>query len=333
MRDTAKLYPSTLRVDTAKLYPSTLRVDTAKLPTHKIRRRCFASEAKRTVFEYYGPDGGKVRDKNTLDRIKLLAIPPQWEDVLISTSGTDYLQATGVDNKERVQYIYHPMWNQVTKDDKYKRMGHFAQKMDEFNNRLCEDPSLISTMFRIIQKSHIRIGNESYAKENGTYGLCTLEKKHVTVKGDKVRLRFTGKKGIQHDISFRDARCASAIRVLLTLPGPRLFKTGLKNINSQDLNEYLQSTMGPEFTCKDFRTYASNLLFLQSLVKIPPSEKITERRKTLRDIFNQTAEKLGHTNTISKKSYVMPIISENYLTTPELFYAKDPKKLLLKFTG
>jgi DNA topoisomerase-1 len=299
----------------------------------KINRRRPTGEA--ALFKYYGPDGNPVRDKNTLERIRQLAIPPQWEDVMISTSDTDYLQATGVDSKRRLQYIYHPMWNQITKDDKYKRMGHFAQKMDEFNNRLREDQSLISTMFRIIQKTHIRIGNDSYAKENGTYGLCTLEKKHVTVAGDNIRLRFIGKKGIEHDISFRDARCANTIRHLLKLPGPRLFKIrstsvdALRNISSQDLNEYLQATMGPEFTCKDFRTYASNLLFLQALVKIPPSEKITERRKTLRDIFNKTAEKLGHTNTISKKSYVMPVISENYLTTPEMFYGKDPKKLLL----
>ena len=312
----------------ASSLPMAAREPNGSLPM--AAREPFGSQS--ASFKYYGPDGGQIRDKNTLDRIKRLAIPPQWEDVLISTSDTDYLQATGVDNKGRLQYIYHPMWNHITKDDKYKRMGHFAQKMDEFNKRLRDDPSLISTMFRIIQMSHIRIGNESYAKENGTYGLCTLEKKHVTVNGDNVRLRFTGKKGIHHDISFRDARCASAIKQLLTLPGNRLFKSSVKNISSQDLNEYLQATMGPEFTCKDFRTYASNLLFLQALVKIPPSEKITERRKTLRDIFNQTAEMLGHTNAISKKSYVMPVISESYLTTPELFYAKDPKKLLLKLT-
>lgn len=284
------------------------------------------------LFDYIDPGGGLIKNKIVLERIRRLCIPPQWENVMISNSDTDYLQVTGIDFKRRLQYIYHPMWNQITKDDKYRRMGLFAKKMDEFNSRLRDDPSIISTMFRILQKSHIRVGNESYAKENGTYGLCTLEKNHVFVVGDKVRFQFTGKKGIEHDITFKDSRCANTIRELLKTPGSRLFKTDTKNITSQDLNEYLQETMGPEFTCKDFRTYASNLLFLKSLVKVPPSDKITDRKKTLRNIFNETAEKLGHTNTISKKSYVMPIISENYLTSPELFYEKEPKKLLLKLS-
>jgi DNA topoisomerase-1 len=208
------------------------------------------------IFEYYGPCGklNPVRHKTILERIRRLCIPPQWREDEISYSETNYLQATGIDSKNRLQYIYHPMWNQMTMDDKYKRMGHFAQKMDDFNKRLREDTSLISTMFRIIQKTHIRIGNESYAKENGTYGLCTLEKKHVSVRGDIVHLQFNGKKGIAHDIKFRDTQCANVIKYLLTIPGERLFKMetkdGMKQICSQDLNEYLQATMGPEFTCK-----------------------------------------------------------------------------------
>ncbi len=286
-------------------------------------------------FSYYDPEGNVIRNSKIIERIKRLCIPPQWKNVTISSSETEHLQAVGVDNKGRVQYIYHPMWTHLAKDGKYKRMGLFAEKMGEFNRRLREDTSLLSTMFRIIQKSYIRIGNECYAKENGTHGLCTLEKKHVTVNGDKVCFSFIGKKGIQHNLSFTDSRCANVIKHLLKLPGgPRLFKTDtLRLVTSQDLNGYLQATMGKEFTCKDFRTYASNLLFLDSLVKIPPSEKITERRKTLRDIFIKTAEKLGHTNTISKKSYVMPVISERYLTNPDFFYHKNPRELLLELSA
>lgn len=288
----------------------------------------------------------KITDPKILDRIKKLSIPPQWKDVKISSCELEYIQVTGVDSKNRIQYIYHPMWVQMTQDEKYQRMGRFASEIDRFEKKINIDLNstnpeiqLIAGMFRIVQKTHMRIGNDTYARENNTYGLCTLEKKHVYLsRNGSIRFVFVGKKGISQNIKFRDNYTYLLLQKLIGLPGSRLFKYNIRPsvtryIDAQDMNSYLQKTMGEEFSCKDFRTYASNILFLGKLVKIPPPETLTKRKKIICEIFDMVAIKLGHTRSISRRSYVMKVIPETYLTNPEKIYGKNPKKLLLELVS
>ena len=258
------------------------------------------------------------------NRRKRLGIPPNWKDVWVSPDPCSHLQATGKDQKGRLQYIYHPMWVLMAQDEKYQRMARFQKQLPKLQRALREEGGIIEIMFRILSKTHIRIGNESYAKDNGTYGLCTLQWQHIRLRGSEVTLEFVGKKGIPHLVRIRDTKIANWLRAHMGPRGTRIFPK-----TSEDLNEFLQRHMGREFICKDFRTYASNIHFLRDLcaVKNIP-QTLAERKKVLKEVYIETAEKLGHTKEISKKSYVMPVISEYYLRDPLFFRGKDPERLL-----
>lgn len=256
-------------------------------------------------------------------RRKRLGIPPNWKDVWVSPDPCSHLQATGKDQKGRLQYIYHPMWVLMTQDEKYQRMARFQRQLPKLRRALQQEGGVIEIMFRILSKTHIRVGNESYAKENGTYGLCTLQGEHIRLRGSEVTFEFVGKKGVPQSVRIRDSKIANWLRNSTLCKGVRIFTK-----SPEDLNEFLQTHMGKEFTCKDFRTYASNIHFLRDLcVRVAP-ETVTERKRVLKEVYMGTAEKLGHTKEISKKSYVMPVISEYYLRDPLFFRDKDPERLL-----
>lgn len=265
----------------------------------------------------------EVSDPETLLRLRRLGIPPNWSDVRISESPVAHLQATGRDAKGRIQYVYHPMWVLLAQDSKYQRMVRFQKRIGNLWDALRTDGTdELRLMFRILWKTHMRVGNESYAKDNGTYGLCTLEWPHVSVSGDSVTFEFVGKKGIPQRIRVRDRDLAKGLSALGGRTG-RIFSKG-----PEDLNAFLQKHVGEEFTCKDFRTYASNILFLRNLSRRQPPDTVTERKRVLKEVYEDTAKKLGHTKEISKKSYVMPVVSERYLEDPHFFFRKDPARLL-----
>lgn len=270
-----------------------------------------------------------------IERIKKLGIPPNWTDVQISNSEISHLQATGKDEKQRTQYIYHPMWVLLTSHEKYERMGKFAKKIGKFESQIKSDLNspdhktrIIAIMFRILQKTHIRVGNECYAKDNNTYGLCTLESKHLRIKNKRIHLNFVGKKSVEQSVSFTDPNCFDYLIQFLNSKNQRLFE-----ISPTSLNNYLQTITGGDFTCKDFRTYASNILFLKILCNFGIPSSQTEAKKNLKSTYDQVADKLGHTRAISKKSYVMGIIPEQYLLNPNQFSKKNPKVVFKHFTN
>lgn len=256
-------------------------------------------------------------------RKKRLGIPPNWTDVWVSPDPCAHLQATGKDQRGRVQYIYHPMWVLLSQDEKYKRMARFQKLLPKLTKALREEGGILDLMFRILRKTHIRVGNEAYAKENGTYGLCTLLSEHIRIRGSQVTFQFIGKKGVPQLVRISDKKVATQLAPLLGARGVRVF-----NKTPEDLNEFLQRHMGKEFTCKDFRTYASNILFLKNLVTRKPPDTLTERKKVLKEVYMDTAARLGHTKEISKKSYVMPVVSDRYLRDPLFFFGRDPERLL-----
>lgn len=277
------------------------------------------------IFGYrIHPSNSKCSTQD-INRIKKLCIPPNWKDVRISNSEISHLQAIGKDDKNRTQYIYHPMWIFLTSSEKYKRMGDFSRKMAVFEKKIkkdleCLEP--IGIMFRILQKTHIRVGNDCYAKDNGTYGLTSLQKRHINIKNKKINLSFVGKKGVPQSVNFSDPFC---LKYLTHKLKNIKSKDSVFNISPNTLNKYLQSVTGENFTCKDFRTYASNILFLKILCKydIPKTEK--ESKENLKNTYKLVADKLGHTSAISKKSYVMGIIPNQYLLNPAQFCHKNPK--------
>lgn len=288
-----------------------------------------------SVFSYTN-DNLKCNPRE-IERIKKLGIPPNWKNVSISNSELSHLQATGVDDKGRTQYIYHPMWVLLTSSEKYSRMGLFSKKIELFEAKIKsdlnqeDDPKSkeIAIMFRILQKTYIRVGNDCYAKDNGTYGLTSLEKRHILFKSNgAIELDFIGKKGVHQLTSFKDPHCLNYLKLVLSKLGPN---DNVFNISPVVLNTYLQNTMGGDFTCKDFRTYGSNILFLTLLGKLDIPSTIKQIKDNLKLTYDRVATKLGHTRAISKKSYVMSVIPDQYLLNPTQFNKKTPKTLFKLF--
>jgi DNA topoisomerase-1 len=296
----------------------------------KAIKRSFIKVNKKVTFVY--KKNGVKCSKKDLDRIKKLHIPPNWTNVLISDSELSHLQVTGHDSQGRTQYLYHPMWTMLVSTQKYERMGKFFNKIKGFESRISKDLRssgtrlTIAIMFRILQKTHIRVGNECYAKDNNTYGLTTLERRHVNInKNGDITLSFVGKKGVAQKVTFRDQYCLNYITKLKIGKNQKLF-----NVTPATLNKYLQQVTNSDFTCKDFRTYASNMLFLKILCKYPVPKNPTEAKKILKIVYDQVANKLGHSSAISKKSYVMSIFPEQYLLKPGQFSGKNPDLVFKK---
>lgn len=297
------------------------------------------TSGKKLNFEYF-TNGNKIIDKHILERIQKLCIPPNWDNVKISTSETDYLQAIGKDDKGRTQYIYHPMWVELSKIEKYSRLAKFERKLPLLIKNINQQLSgpvktndreyLIALVFRILLKTHARIGNECYADENNTYGLTTLLKKHMIISNSgEIRFSFVGKKGVEQNLSFRDSVSLKALREFKKIRGDRLFQTeDQQPLKAVEMNDYLKEKMGDDFTCKDFRTYGSNILFLKILCKQEAPTSMSASKRILNKVYDEVAEQLGHTRAISKKSYVMPMIGERFLENPSEFLGKDPKKLM-----
>lgn len=280
-------------------------------------------------FIYY-LNGKQIINKDILLRIKKLRIPPKWINVNISSSEIDYLQATGIDNKGRTQYIYHPIWIELANIDKYNRLKLFTKKLPllikSVNKKIQENMNLddkeyiISLIFRILNKTHSRIGNDHFAEENNTYGLTTLLKKHLSINGDTINISFIGKKNVKQQYTFTDKLSSNVLNELKKIPGDRLFKTkNQEYIVSTDINNYLKNIMGEDFSSKDFRTHAANDLFLKFIRQKKIPLNITQMKKIINQCYDEVAESLGHTRSVCRSSYVMSIISEKYIENPNKF--------------
>ncbi len=286
-------------------------------------------------FVYYH-NNKQMINKNNLIRINKLCIPPKWTNVNISESEIDHVQVIGSDNKNRNQYIYHPIWITLSKIDKFNRLKLFAKKLPLLmkvvnrkihgNMNLNDKEYIISLIFRILNKTHSRIGNDYFAEENNTYGLTTLLKKHLILKNDEINISFVGKKNIKQQFIFIDKLSSSILEKLRKIPGDRLFKTiDQESVTSNDINNYLKNIMGNDFTAKDFRTYAANELFLNFILQKEIPTSPSQCKKIINECYDEVAKKLGNSRSICKSSYVMPIISEKYTENPIKFVSKKPK--------
>jgi len=268
---------------------------------------------------------GPLRDPTTLARIRALAVPPAWRDVWICSSPDGHIQAIGRDARGRKQYRYHPRWREVRDETKYARMLRFARALPRIRARVETDlarrglprEKVLATIVRLLETTRVRVGNEEYARANGSFGLTTLRERHVEVAGPEVRFQFRGKGGKEHAVDVRDPRVARIIRRLQDLPGQEIFQYidedgARRTVDSGDVNAYLREISGEDFTAKDFRTWAGTVLCALALAEAGacPSER-QARRNVTRAIARVAAE-LGNTPAISRKCYVHPAVLEAY---------------------
>jgi DNA topoisomerase-1 len=277
-------------------------------------------------FRYTAPGGGTIHDEETLRRIKSLVIPPAWTGVWICTNPNGHLQATGRDARGRKQSRYHPRWREVRDETKYERMVQFAQALPVIRESVKKDLALpglprekvLATIVSLMEQTHIRVGNQEYAKENGSYGLTTLRTKHVEVHGSQVTFSFQGKSKVHHTVSLEDRRLARIIKQCEDLPGYELFQyvdeDGERHaIDSSDVNEYLREITGQHFTAKDFRTWAGSVLACDLLRGMGAFENATQAKKNVVAAIKAVAAKLGNTPSVCRKCYVHPSVLEAYL--------------------
>src|SRR6202162_693833 len=258
----------------------------------------------------YIADGVTIRDAETIRRIKSLAIPPAWTDVWICPDPRGHLQATGRDAGGRKQYRYHARWREVRDAVKYDHMLAFAEALPRIRERTDQHlersstpkEKVLATVVRLLEETRIRIGNDEYRKENGSYGLTTLLDRHVNVVGAEVRFSFRGKSGKHHSIDLHDRRMARLIKRFLEIPGQELFKYvdengEVKAIDSAHVNDYLREITGEDFTAKDFRTWAGTILAARFLREAMPAAAaaINSRgaKKQLVRAIARVAEELG----------------------------------------
>lgn len=303
-------------------------------------------------FEYFYIDNGKKVNASDLDRIKRLRIPPAWESVWINVNPDSAIQAYGIDSKGRKQYRYHQIHVQQAEEQKFIRLYHFSQKIAAFRKKLIidakgklyEKDTIIALMLLLVYDYYFRVGKEVYARENGSYGISSLRKKHVKIDNGVVHFRFKGKSNQKLDFTIRNPFYLNQIAMLLKLDGDRLFQyttvdrfgnNKVYPVTDKDLNEYIKMHMGDDFTIKDFRTYGANYHFVRALQQVTKKNRPTSNKvikKNIRRAVEITAKFLRHTQTISKKSYVNNYIIEVYQNDPDYFIQRldNPPEEVLK---
>jgi DNA topoisomerase I len=278
------------------------------------------------AFHYRHADGGPVRDRRTLGRIRALAIPPAWREVWICTADDGHLQATGRDARQRKQYRYHRRWREVRDETKYGRLIPFAAALPRIRRRVARDlarPGLprakvLATVVRLLETTRARIGNEEYARENESFGLTTLRERQVRVHGSRLRFRFRGKSGVEHAIELDDRRLADIVRRMQDLPGEELFRYidddgETRRIESADVNAYLKEISGEDFSSKDFRTWAGSVVAARALYQIGAFETQADAKRNIVQAIEAVAAALGNTKAVCRKCYIHPEILESYL--------------------
>ncbi len=277
-------------------------------------------------FTYTRPDGAKVADKATLERIRSLAIPPAYTDVWICPRASGHIQATGRDAKGRKQYRYHPAFREVRDSTKYEHMLEFARGLPAIRKTIDEHMSLrglprekvLATVVHLLENTLIRVGNSDYVKQNKSYGLTTLRDPHVKVEGGELRFQFKGKSGKTWKLQVKDRRIARIVKACQDLPGQDLFQyiddDGEQlSITSADVNAYLKEITGREITAKDFRTWAGTVLAALALSEFEEFDNQAKAKKNIREAIEKVASRLGNTPSICRKCYVHPEVFACYL--------------------
>ncbi|RYD43654.1 MAG: DNA topoisomerase IB, partial [Verrucomicrobiaceae bacterium] len=276
-------------------------------------------------FLYYDGSGNRIRHRLELARIASLAIPPAYTDVVISANPNSHLQATGVDARGRRQYRYHADWSAERGKAKFEKLPLFADSLPKVRERVDRDigakrPSFekaLATVVHLMDNLYIRVGNQSYAVQNGSFGLTTLRNRHVRIEGSKVHFRFKGKSGKEWKVSHADRRLAGAIKRIQELPGQNLFQylddDGQPHqLTSQDVNDYIKDATGGDFTSRQFRTWGATRMAAFSLAALEVAPSKTERARQLNAVIDSVAARLVNTRSVCRASYIHPKVFEDF---------------------
>jgi DNA topoisomerase IB len=279
-------------------------------------------------FAYYDADGALIRD-DRLDRIRGLAIPPAWRDVWICPWPNGHIQATGVDAAGRRQYLYHDQWRARRDAEKHERVLQIARQLPDVRDavkaalrtRGLNRDRVLATAIRLLDLGAFRIGSEQYEEENGTFGLATLKRSHVSVEGARTFFSYTAKGGIEREVEITDRPTATVVRQLLERPADAgedllAYQTEdgeWRDVVSAEINAYLKEVSGAEITAKDFRTWTATVLMAAALAEVsPPPASRTARKKTVSAAYKQVSEQLGNTPAVCKASYVDPRVVDRF---------------------
>lgn len=277
-------------------------------------------------FYYVNGDGERIKNEADLERIKKLVLPPAWKDVWISPKKNGYLQATGIDIAGRKQYRYHIEWTSRRSDHKYFRLLEFGKVLPNARKQIAKDlrrknldeRKVLAICTDVMQKTLIRIGNESYKKNYGSYGLSTLKDQHFKLSHSKAMLSFVGKKGVKQEVELTHKHLISLVKRCKDIPGQELFQfyTGNGNdhkaVDSGMVNNYIRQITNCDFTAKDFRTWGGTLEALKQLACFTEKYPEMSKKKIIVEVLDEVARKLGNTRAVCKSSYVYPLLLERF---------------------
>jgi DNA topoisomerase-1 len=282
-------------------------------------------EGSKRRFRYVDADGRRITDEDQLERIRSLAIPPAWKDVWIAPSARAKLQATGVDAAGRKQYVYHPEYRARQEQAKYDKLIRFAEKLPQLREAMSEhmelaglpEEKVAAVAVRLINLGWFRVGGDRYAKKSRTFGITTLRKSHVSVRSSRISFRYRGKHSVMIHSAIVDAELADAMKVLIALPGARLFKYendgAYCSLDQRRLNSYIRTYLGEEFTAKDFRTWGGTLIAAVELGRHAAPENEAAAKRRIAKVMRTVGEKLGNTPAVARSAYVSPAVVEQYL--------------------
>jgi len=279
----------------------------------------------RGKFCYFDPAGQRISDPVEIKRINALAVPPAYTEVWICADPRGHLQATGRDARGRKQYRYHTRWREVRDADKYSRLREFGLALPKLRQQLeallaapgFSRDKVMATIITLLDATLIRVGNTQYARDNRSYGLTTLRSRHVEVNGSAILFQFRGKSGVEHQITVKDRRLARIIKRCLEIPGQNLFQYLDENgerhtISSSDVNAYLQTLTGADFTAKDYRTWAGSVQALAVLRELQWEPESDAKRHVVEMVKN-VAKQLGNTPAVCRKCYIHPAVVDGFL--------------------
>ncbi len=269
--------------------------------------------------------GERLRDEKTIKRIKSLVIPPAWQEVRITHLKKGHLQVVGRDESNRKQYIYHPTWSKLRNETKFFKMAAFGENLPKIRKQVDEDLDLpemsrrkvLALILRLMEETHIRIGNQYYAKNNKTYGLSTFRSRHLKTYKNSIKFEFVGKKGIEHSVTLKNKKLIKLVNQCEEIPGWELFKfydeNGEKHaIDSGMINEYIHEISGNLFSAKDFRTWSATKIFFETLQELGYIAEEKQNKKNLLQAFDTSAEGLGNTRAVCRSYYVHPKVVNSY---------------------
>jgi DNA topoisomerase-1 len=270
-------------------------------------------------WQYFAADGSRISDRDEIDRLNAVGLPPAYERCWFCPDPAGHIQAIGFDAKGRKQYRYHHDFRAEQETRKYERVAAFGQSLPKLRRKIEEDiegrklgsDTVVAAVVRLIDETRMRVGNEEYAKENKSFGATTLRNRHAKVEGGKLKLTYTGKHGIKRTVTVTDRRLARIAKRTQDLPGQQLFEFidpegNVRPVTSSDVNDYIRNATGDDFTAKDFRTWGASVLAFEEIVRRIDSERSIQ----LKNVIAPVAEALGNTPAIARKSYVHPALIE-----------------------